>query len=527
MEQNGRSRRPSIWATGHGLRMRRSLAACLAIVGLLAIASSATGMGNAAAATVGGTLIVAVPTVPVSLDPSIGQNSNETWADLAYDPLIVLEANGSYKPGLALSWSSGPNNESFSMKLRPGVKFSDGTPLDANAVKAWIQHTIAFPGGTAATYFSALTTIDVTGPLSLTLRFSKPTPLVQRDFSQLLMVGDVASPEATSLNTTPDGAGEYMLDKSQTVVGDTYTYVPNPYYWNKKAIHWKQVVVKVISNPSAALSALETGQANVVISQSNSSIDAAKSAGLKYAAPSSLYLNVMLVDRVGTLVKALGDVRVRQALNYAIDRPAIAKALGGAPIDEMAVPGDDGYDPKLAKYYSYNPAKAKALLAAAGYASGFTLPMLATNVVGEDVMAEAIESELAQVGVKVQLTILTNHAQYVAGLGSGSYAAETLGWGRQPTYTEYQSWAGPNSPATFNPFHVHDSQLDVFASKLAAAPPSKADAVARQLIDRLTTQAWFLPVAVTPLVTLYSRSVVGPHATPYRINPYVVEIAPA
>jgi peptide/nickel transport system substrate-binding protein len=120
----------------------------------------------------------------------------------------------------------------------------------------------------------------------------------------------------------------------------------------------------VITNPTTALSALQTGQVQVALGQPVTSVGAATRAGLKDAAPLTLFLALSLIDRGGKVAPALGDVRVRQALHYAIDRKAVAKVVGaglGRPIDQMAVPGDDSYDPKLDNAYPYDPTKAKQL----------------------------------------------------------------------------------------------------------------------------------------------------------------------
>ena len=101
-----------------------------------------TGASGTAAASVASTLTIADTAFPTTMDPGGGQNAYNQYYDLAYDPLIVQTVSGGYAPGLATSWSYGPDNESFSFTLRTGVKFSDGTAFNAAAVKAWIQHEL-------------------------------------------------------------------------------------------------------------------------------------------------------------------------------------------------------------------------------------------------------------------------------------------------------------------------------------------------------------------------------------------------
>src|SRR4051812_43286958 len=411
MSTNGDAGRPP---AGSG-RTRR-MAAALTVAALAATAAAgcgstskndaAKGGGSTtakASGVVGGTLTIATPNVPASLDPATGANENSDYFDLAYDPLIVQAPDGSFKPGLATSWKYGAGNKSFSITLRDGVKFSDGTPLDAQAVKTWLDHAMKLPGGRAPTYLSNLQTVTVKDPQNVELKFKAPTPLLELTLSQRLEMGMVASPKAVAaktLATQTAGAGPYMLDKAQSVTGDHYTYVANPNYWNKPAVHYKSVVLKKIDNPTAALQALKTGQVQVVKDQPVTSIDAAKRAGLTSVAPETLIMGLSLLDRDGKLSKPLGDVRVRQAINYAIDRKAVANVIGaghGRPTAQMAVPGDDSYDEALDQQYPFDQAKAKELLSQAGYAKGFTLPAVATTIVGQDKLGQAIAGQLSKV----------------------------------------------------------------------------------------------------------------------------------
>jgi peptide/nickel transport system substrate-binding protein len=510
------------------VRPRRLLRRCAAAV-LLVVASAAAGCGPGASDGAS-TLTVATPSAPASLDPAIGQPADETYNDFAYDPLIVQEADGSFSPGLAESWKYGPDNESFEIRLRPGVRFSDGTSLDAAAVKTWIRYEMR-PGNGGATYLSALASVDVTGPLALTLRFSRPTPELELVFGQILGMGMIGSPEAVqagTLATTTDGAGPYMLAASATVPGATYTYVPNPYYWDKAAVHWSKVVIEVIASPTATLQALQTGQVQVAKDQPASSIPAAVRSGLRYVDPLTLLLGLEILDRYGKIDKPLGSVQVRQALNYAIDRDALAKVIGagyGTPITQMAAPGWDSYDPGARQAYPYDPAKAKQLLATAGYPHGFTLPVVSVAAVGQDLLAEALVGQLATVGITVKLDIATSVPAYFQALSTGRYPAATLSFGRLPATFDYEDLWGPD--AGMNPFKTASAQLAGLDRELNAASATEAPDVARRMQAFLVSQAWFVPVVATPLVVLYRPQVTGVNATSQRNVVYMTEIKPA
>jgi peptide/nickel transport system substrate-binding protein len=511
-----------------------ALAAAVAALAIAACGSSTSTavVGTDAAGARGETLTIATPSSPPSLDPATGANEYSDYFNLAYEPLIIEAPDGSFGPGLATSWKYGPRNESFSIELRPHVQFSDGTALDAAAVKTWIEYEMKLPGGRAPTYLESLKSIEVEGPLALTIHFSSPTPVLEQVFSQTFEMGMIGSPKATkggSLKTSTAGAGPYMLDSGATISGSEYVYVPNPHYWNKANVHWNKVVIKTIANPSAALQALRTGQIQVAKDQPSTTLSAAEAAGVDAVKPLTLLLGLSLMDREGKVAKPLGDPKVRQALNYAIDREAIAGVIGagsGRPIAQMAVPGDDSYDPALEDRYPYDPEKAKELLAEAGYPNGFSLKALSLTLVGQDQMAQAIAAQLEEVGVKLELDVKSDIGDYFNEMGSGSYPVATLSFGRVPAAIDYKLLWGPNA-VPFNPFGTKSAKLAALDRELSAAPEAQAAAIAKQMQAYTVDEAWFVPVVATPLVVLHSDEVTGVTATPQRSVIYTTEIAPA
>jgi peptide/nickel transport system substrate-binding protein len=503
-------------------------AALLVALTVIAAAPAGTAVTEASAVKAGGTLTVATPGPASGFDPAVGSSAQTSYTPWAYDPLIVWEPNGKFKPGLALSWKYGTQNKSFSLRLRPGVRFSDGSAFNAAALKAWFDYAAAVPGGGSQAYMKGLSSIKVTGPLSLTLNFSSPTPLLPAVLSQVFTVGMPASPKAIKAKTLAartTGAGEYELDLAQTVAGDHYTYVPNPYYWNKTAVHWKKVIVKVISNPNTVLQALRTGQAQVAIDQPVSSVAAGKNAGLKAVTPLVLMMSLNLMDRGGKLAPPLADVRVRQALNYAVDRKAIAKVIGagyGKTIDQMAVPGDDGYDPKLNNAYPYDPKKARQLLAAAGYANGFTFSAVSLPVVGLDVLGQALAGQFAKVGVTMNVDVKDPNT-WGAAVFNAQYPAATISWGRLPSPIQYNILWGPQA-GFGNPFKSTNAQLDTLYRQMLPATPARERVLAKATQKLLVQQAWFVPVFANPLVVLYRSEIAGVNATSQRDVYYAPEI---
>jgi peptide/nickel transport system substrate-binding protein len=534
---------PARQASGRRRLRRRSAAAGLTVLALAAAGCAGSGAtsansqsskgAGATAASVGSTLTIADTAFPTTMDPGGGQNAYNQYYDLAYDPLIVQTVSGGYAPGLATSWSYGPDNESFSFTLRSGVKFSDGTAFNADAVKAWVQHELKVPGGAGLTYLDNLTTIDVTSPTKLTLHFSKPTPQLPFVFSQALEMGEIGNPKQATGNylaTHTDGAGEYVLDPAQTVVGDHYTFTPNPYYWNPKAIHWKKIVIRVITNPTTTLQAMQSGQVQFAVQQQVSSIPTAKADGFNVTMPLQAFYGLAINDRTGSIVPALAKVQVRQAINYALNRAALNQAVYagyGQPNDEIALPGDDGYVSSLASRYTYDPAKAKQLLAAAGYPHGFTMHILDVAALGFDTLAEAISGELAAVGIKAVPVTAANIGDYFGKLASGKYETSILGFGGLPGYFLYDLLIGPHA-TQFNPLHTASSVLTGAYNALLPLSASAASQYSQQMVSYVTNQAWFAIADSTPFVAFGVKGIAGSNAeTNGRREWYLPELYPA
>ncbi len=304
-------------------RARRSLAVA-AVAGIALAGCSSHSSSSTAAKKTSDTLTIAVSAATDTLNPILGGNIDPLliFEELVYAPLIYLKPDGSFAPGLATSWGYvGTGNRVFDLTLRSGVKFSDGSALSADGLKAYFEYTAKNGGGEEAARINNFASMDVTGPLSLHITLKQPDPTLPYAFSQppgyVISPKGIQSPDA--LGTTPAGAGEYVLNAAKTVSKQTYVYDANPGYWDQSAVNWKHVIVKVLPDASAALDAVRTGQADYTIGSAREA-SAAASAGLTVVAGQTNFGFVDLFDRTGTVVKALGDIRVRQALNYAIDR---------------------------------------------------------------------------------------------------------------------------------------------------------------------------------------------------------------
>ncbi len=486
-------------------------AACLTLAACSGGGGNVGGASSSPSAT-GQTLTIAVNSAPSSFDPSRADNGNGLYPmELGYEPLIWENDNDTFSPGLAASWRYvGTGNTRFQLTIRTGAKFSDGEPVTAQAVANSLNY---FPKGFGPTTADlAGVTAAATGADTDTLTSKTANPEFPLLLSQDYLAGDIVSPaglkNAGSLAGTPSGAGPYVLDSAATVSGEQYTFTPDPHYYDPARIHYKKIVIKIIADPTAELSALQTGQINLMFGEAQQ-MPAAKSAGLVVTNTGAAnWDGVFLLDRDGTKVKALASPLVRQALNYAVDRAGIAKAVFGvlgSPDDQPTPTGFDEYVPSLADYYSYNVAKAKQLLAQAGYPNGFAMSLTyAAFEPPTQAMVQAIAQEWSAVGVKVQLTAAPTFPAMSADMYKSS--GVSVEWGGQPMFIQVgELWL---ANAGLNPYHATSAPFLTEFSQASAAPQSQVSAAMARLGAVAVTQAFTVPVAQIDNV-MFSSGVSG------------------
>ncbi len=340
----------------------RIVAAAAALAISAAALTACTSTPSSSSSGSGQTLTIASPNGPLSLNPALnGGGTPLLWfTQLAYQSLIYRTSDGKAHPGLATSWGYSKDRLSFTLQLRKGVKFSDGSPLTADAVVAWLKYYKA--SGTFSANLANVSDISATGPLEVTLKLSTLDPLLPYYLDNEGETGFIASLAGTNnpsqLATKSLGAGPYVYDAADSVTNSSYVYTKNPNYYDKSAAKYKKVVIKIIGDDNSTLAALRSGQVDVA-QGSATTVAAAKAAGLKVSSAEAAFVGVYILDVAGKTNPAFADVRVRQALNLAINRKAIVQTVYrgyGAPTVQITPKGQDGYVASLEKLYPYDPA---------------------------------------------------------------------------------------------------------------------------------------------------------------------------
>ena len=439
------------------------------------------------AAQPAGTLVVGLVAEPVNLDPPqvTDLNSNRVGRRIVETLVTFPEESTQIVPGLAESWTISKDGLQYTFKLRRGITFHDGTPLNAEAVKFSIERQInpnhpAYKLGKypfANFFFGNVKAVEVLSEERVAFLLNE----ARASFIAVLAQGaaSIVSPTAVmkwgpDYPTHPVGTGPFRFaswDRGQRVVLEK-----NPTYW-KYPVKVERVIYRPIVEDQARLTELLTGTLDVIV-------------GVPADFVSQLEQNakITLLKQVGAHVWYLGmnnqkkpfdDKRVRQALNYAVNKDAIVKDVlkgTGAASRGPVLPGTWGADPAL-KPYPYDPERAKKLLAEAGYPSGFSttlwVPESGSGMQAPVAMSTVMQSNLKAVGVNVSLQTMEWGA-YLAKLRTKEQELFALSW-----------MAGTEDPDMVMYPLLHSSQWTPVGPNRALYKNARFDTLLQQA--RLTT----------------------------------------
>jgi len=460
---------------------------------LAACGGSSSDSSGSSSGGSGGSLILGV-VVPASTQAAADARwANESpYMQAVYDSLVHLSPDGEPQPWLATKWSYNKDNTVLTMKLRDDVKFTDGTPFTADVAA---QNVLRFRDGTSpnAANLAAVKDAKAVDPQTLQIILKAPDPALLVYLGQ--NGGLQESPkafDAGDAKTKPVGSGPYILDTSKTVVGSKYVYTKNPDYWAPDEQHYDNLTLTVLPDAQTQTNAIRGGQVTGLNVADQSSVDQMEQAGFT-AYPHELdWTGLLLLDRDGTMNPAMGEVKVRQAINYAIDRDAMLKAVAkgrGTVTGQIFPTTSPAYDEALDTQYPFDPEKAKQLMSEAGYADGFDLDM--PLIAGTTVVNDLVKQYLGDIGITVNYTQMPINDAITAILAP-KYAASWFQLQMDPTAYQLGNFQIAEN-ATFNPFHVADPTVAKDMSTIQNGDEAAADKAAADLNKYVVDQAWFDP----------------------------------
>ncbi len=305
--------------------------------------------------------------------------------------------NTAFLPNVITSWSTTP--DTVTLHIRPGVVFSNGDPVDANAIKASLLYSRKSP---LLTTLTAISTIDVPNPLTLVLNLSNPIPgdVVQAMYHS---DGTIYDPATIATDSThPVGAGPFVLKSYR--VGSSIKLVANPKYWNKNQYRLGGVDFVQASEGPQIVTALETGAIDMANLEPNEVGPVKSRAGLAVAVGKSYdYVDLQMRQNAAPF----NNAKVRAALEYAVDRNALNRVIDdglGQPAYQPFPSWSPGFNKSVGDKYSYEPTKAKALLKSAGFPKGISFTLDVPS--GDPSFAQAsqlIQQEATSAGFTVKL----------------------------------------------------------------------------------------------------------------------------
>ncbi|MDH4377746.1 MAG: ABC transporter substrate-binding protein [Ramlibacter sp.] len=477
------------------------------------LAGPAQAQANAKVLTVGGAF------VPLSMDPA---NSGNGRAGLhlapAYEPLVRTQADGKFAPALATAWELSADSREVTFTLRQGAKFSDGEPVTAEACKKSIEYFVGKKGPFAAN-LASMTGIDVLDTYRFKVKVSVPQPALIELFNGYWLAGYIISPKglasANLLGAQTFGAGPYKLDHTATVTGKTYTFLPNEHYYDKSRIKWEKLVITVFEDQNAGIQAMKAGQIKLLVSDplSAQAGSANLSKNMRIQSDAVGWTGLILMDRDGQVQPFLKDVRVRQAINHAIDRKLISQALLGRfaePSLQLQSRGFMGYDAALEKRYPFDPAKAKQLMEAAGFPNGFELKVGYVNNTLSRFLTQAIAGQLKKIGIKFVTEEYQGFGPFLAAGRNKSYSALVFNSNSSvPNLARFQTL---DAKGSLNTYGSEDATLTKLMNEAALLPLAKAEAAWKKVYAQAVELAWFAPVAAVHVCYFATSDVKMPQA---------------
>ncbi|MDI5927473.1 ABC transporter substrate-binding protein [Rhizobium leguminosarum] len=374
----------------------------------------------------GGDIVVTYKDDITTLDPAIGYDwVNWSMIKSLYSRLMdYAPGTPNPVPSLAESFTVSPDGLTYTFKLHKGVKFSNGREVVASDVKYSIERAVdPKTQGPGAGFFGAIkgfeeetggktTTLSgIETPDDSTVIFNLSRP--DATFLHVLAINfasvvpkEAVEAAAGDFGKKPVGSGTFIL--KDWTIGQQLVFERNKDYFVKGVPYIDSFKVEVGQEPLVALLRLQKGEVDIA----GDGIPPAKFLEIKNSADGAQ----MIVDgeqlhtgyiTLNTKVKPFDNVKVRQALNMAINKDRITRILNGraTPANQPLPPLMPGYD-KAFTGYAYDVAKAKALLAEAGYPDGFETVLYSTNTDPQPRIAQAIQQDLAAVGVKAEVRAL-------------------------------------------------------------------------------------------------------------------------
>jgi peptide/nickel transport system substrate-binding protein len=427
------------------------------------------------------------------------------YAPPFFDRLLRVGDDGKYQPGLALSWDTSADGKAITFKLRQGVTFHDGTPFNAQAVKSNVDNLI-LPEGPIV---PGITSVDVVDDYTVKLNLPSYNNLILYHFA-----GNPStymySPEALKKNgadwatTHPVGTGPFMLKDYQPNI--SLTLVKNPDYWQKGLPYLDGIEITQVPDAMTQMITLKAGQAHAIYdAQAAAAQLRDEGYPLQIAAGGLMAMNFDIKNS-----QIFSKPKVRQAIEYAIDKEAICSGPGQGlykPVYQIISSTSPDYN-KACPPRKYDPAKAKKLLAEAGYPTGFSFKVFVLDSSWKDGWV-AIQNYLDKVGIKMEINYVNVAAFNLIRAGGkiekGAAAYQTNPNSSNTLFTLDSYW---RSDSKTYPYVVKPAGIDklIDQAKLSR-DPAAITKINRQILKLIYDDETIVPLWQNPRIAVVDKSV--------------------
>jgi ABC-type transport system substrate-binding protein len=431
--------------------------------------------------------------------------SGRDYSPPFFDRLLSLGDDGKYNPGLALSWDASADGKAITFRLRQGVTFHDGTPFNAQAVKSNLDNLTP----PKATILSGVTAVEVVDDYTVRVNLPEYNNIILYHFATNPATY-MYSPEALKKNsadwatTHPVGTGPFMLKDFQPNI--SITAVKNPNYWQKGLPYLDGIEMTMVPDPMTQMLTLKAGQAHAIYDAQTAAVQLRDEGYPLQMAPGGFI--GMSFDTKNSEI--FSKPKVRQAIEYAIDKEAICNGPGQGiykPLYQIVPSHSPDYNP-VCPPRKYDPAKAKKLLAEAGYSTGFGFKFFTQDTNWRDGFV-AVQSYLDKVGIKMEINYADVSAINLIRLGGkiekGAAAYHNIPSSSNTLYTLDNYWR--SNSATY-PHVVKPAGIDTLIDQAKLSrDPAAITKINRQVLKLLYDDETAVPIYQNPRIAVLDKSV--------------------
>lgn len=451
----------------------------------------------------------------ITMDPHNHSGGGFSYLRPVYEALFDRNVDGEIVPVLADSYTV--DGKTITITLKPGIRFSDGALLTAEVAARNLNRVIEL-GVNAGVKLAEKAEVSGENQITVTLKSPDPSIIDALSGTAGMMVSPTALDDP-ALDRNPVGTGPFVYDAAQSREGELRVYTPTPDYRDPDAQGLARIEISEVPDNTARLNALKTGQVDLAIFLSSPQaaiVD--KTPGLKLLRqPGGTTYHLSILDRDGTKVPAFADIRVRQAMNYAINREAFSKAVEfglSTPATQPYAAGLWEYDPTLEGKYAYDLDQAKALMKEAGYEDGFEFDMPSIPIFASRL--EAVAGFLKELNITMNIQTV-EPGTLARRSRTTDFPATNLVWNNaiDPKFVTTYYVA---EDAVFNPFKITPDPklIELSEAGLATADEAARAPIYHEMLQRLSEESYMIFITTTPILFGASEAVAGNETVQFR-----------